>query len=385
MPLSVPQGLDLLKSVVTPSKHSSPSLLPSTPRSTSNPPAPTTSAQRNLSAFAPFDRDQFVGRLATFKAVFWGQLPEDVCEFEWARRGWIERRDRRRGVECGLCHASVQVVWDWNQLREKVLEDRRLLAEKNEENSVAKGGEKENETDENGIGESPAPGNHEKNRVENVVETGQWPNSDDDIFATGAADEEQGTALLLKYYTPLLSSGHKSKCPWASKSTDTTVLRLSPQLLSLSNLQSRLTSLSSILESFPSSNRTFLPKPLPASLPSSLTEFDPRTIQAGVAGWSGQILGKRGMLACGTCHRRVGLWTFTKEDGDSLNLIAEHKRYCPWVNAAVQTGMAGWEYVFALLEPKTSLGKRGREGEDGGDVKENRIKKLREMLKSLKK
>ena len=381
MPLSVPQALDLLKSAVTPSKPSSPSPVPSTPRSTSKAPAATTSTQRNLSAFAPFDRDQFVGRLATFKAVFWGQLPEEVCEFEWARRGWVERRDGRRGIECGLCHACVEVVWDWNRLREKVLEDRRMLAEKkDEENSVAEGGEKEN-----GIGEGPAPGNHAENGAENVMETGQLPKFDDDIFATGAADEDEGTTLLLKYYTPLLSSGHKSKCPWASKSTDTTVLRLSPQLLSLLNLQSRLTSLSAILGSFPSSERTFLPKPLPVSLPSSLTEFDPRIIQAGVAGWSGQILGKRGLLTCGTCHRRVGLWTYTKEDGDTLNLIAEHKRYCPWINAAVQTGMAGWEYVFASLEPKTSSSKRGREGEDEGEVKQNRIKKLREMLKSLKK
>ena len=53
---------------------------------------------------------------------------------------------------------------------------------------------------------------------------------------------------------------------------------------------------------------------------------------------------------------------------EELDLLAEHKRYCPWINEDVQTGMAGWEYVFNLVEPRGSskreLGRvRGWEGE----------------------
>jgi hypothetical protein len=44
------------------------------------------------------------------------RLPEELCELEWARREWVERRDGVRGVECGFCHGSVEVIWDWNQI-----------------------------------------------------------------------------------------------------------------------------------------------------------------------------------------------------------------------------------------------------------------------------
>jgi hypothetical protein len=369
MPPSVPQTLDLLKSALTPKPF--PSLAPSTPRSTSKPTAPQTPTQRNLSSFAPFDRDQLVGRLGSFKAVFWGQLPEELCELEWARRGWVERRDGVRGVECGLCHGSVEVIWDWNRLREK------RLAEKDGENGVE--GSAKNGTEGNGI-EEGGMGGHGVSGMEAVVQT----NSDDGPFATDASDEDHATSLLLKYYAPLLSSGHKPKCPWTLRTTDITVLRLPPSILSLANLQSRLPSLTEILPSFPSESQLTLPKPLPPTLPATLAEYDPRAIQAAIAGWSGQPLGKRGLLTCGTCHRRVGLWAFTNDE-EVLDLLAEHKRYCPWVNAGVQGELAGWEYIFALVEPKSALGKRGREDEGQGDVKGNRIKKLRDMLKSLKK
>jgi C3HC zinc finger-like/Rsm1-like len=368
MPPSVPQTLGLLKSAPTPKPSSS--TAPPTPRSTSKQPAPQTPTQRNLSSFAPFDHDQLVGRLGSFKAVFWGQLPEELCELEWARRGWVERRDGVKGVECGLCHGSVEVIWDWNRLREKRLE------EKNGENGV--GENAGNGVEGHGVEEGSLEG-HGVSGTEEMVQT----NSDGDLFATEATDDDHATSLLLKYYTPLLSSGHKHKCPWASRTADTTVLRLPPSILSLANLQSRLPALTEILSSFPSASQLILPKPLPPTLPATLADYDPRTIQAAVAGWVGQPLGKRGLLTCGTCHRRVGLWTFTNDE--VLDLLAEHKRYCPWINAGVQGGMAGWEYLFALLQPKSALGKRGREDEGQGDVKENRIKKLRDMLKSLKK
>jgi hypothetical protein len=378
---SVPRSLQLLKSALTRSKPSSSSTEPYPAHSSSNSPGPVTPTQRNLSSFAPFDRTQFVGRLASFKAVFWGQLPEELCELEWARRGWVERRDGKKGIECGLCHASVEVIWDWNRLRKGVLEERRLrVKHRSEGNGVTASG-----NPENGVEEGDAEVNRAGNEMEEVIQTWSSTNSDEDIFATDAADDDEATALLAKYYTPLLSSGHKLKCPWTTRSTDTTVLRLPPQLLSLLNLQSCLTSLSSIVESFPSQDRIFLPKLLPTTLPPSLSDYDPRAIQASVAGWSGQHLGKQGILTCATCHRRVGLWSFTKDDGETLDLIAEHKQYCPWINAAVQTGMAGWGYAFTLLEPKTILGKRGRDGEGEGEVKDNRIKKLRDKLKSLKK
>ena len=77
----------------------------------------------------------------------------------------------------------------------------------------------------------------------------------------------------------------------------------------------------------------------------------------------------------------MGLWLFT-ENSVALDLVAEHKRYCPWINASVQSGMAGWEYMISFLEPKGSS-KRTRD-DIGDDGKESRFKRLREMLKRVK-
>ena len=130
-------AIDPSKSTPTPSKPASPSSIPSTPSSPRSLSKSTgaTPTKRNLSSFAPWDRDQFVGRLASFKHVFWSQLPDELCELEWARRGWVERRDGKKGVECGLCHGNVEVIWDWNQLRESVLEQRQLQEESAVENA----------------------------------------------------------------------------------------------------------------------------------------------------------------------------------------------------------------------------------------------------------
>ena len=87
----------------------------------------------------------------------------------------------------------------------------------------------------------------------------------------------------------------------------------------------------------------------------------------------------------------MGLWLFKstsendddilKLDVESLDLIAEHKSYCPWINGQVQSGMAGWEYVYEAVEPRGTL-KRNRDGND--DEKESRFKRLRDMLKGIK-
>jgi C3HC zinc finger-like/Rsm1-like len=366
--MSTSENLDLLKSTLVPSKPGSPSSVSSTwstPRSTSRP-ALSTPTRRNLSSFAPWDRDQFVGRLSTFKDVFWSQLPEELCELEWSRRGWVERKGGRKGVECGLCLSKVEVIWDWNQLRESVLKQRQLQEEANED------GEKENGAKEN---ETEASGT-----LQQTIS-----NTNEDIYSKYPSNDTESTELLLQHYKPLLSSGHTAKCPWTSRTTDITVLRLPPNLLSLPSLISRLTTLTPVLPFLPSASRISTPKPLPEDLPASLTTYDPRVLQCGITGWSGSLLGTKGILTCSTCHRRVGLWLFTQEgklDEEKLDLLAEHKRYCPWINAGVQTGMAAWEYMVSLVEPRGS-GKRTRE--DDGDGKESRFKKLREMLKGVRK
>jgi hypothetical protein len=137
------------------------------------------------------------------------------------------------------------------------------LAERERENGVEESAE--NGVEGKGVEEGRMAG-HGASGMEQVVQ----PNSDDELFAAEATDDDHAASLLLKYYTPLLSSGHKPKCPWTSRTTDTTVLRLPPSTLSLANLKSRLQSLTEILPSFPSASQLTLPKPLPPTLPINL-------------------------------------------------------------------------------------------------------------------
>ena len=127
------------------------------------------------------------------------------------------------------------------------------------------------------------------------------------------------------------------KCPWRTRTTDLTVLRLPPASLSLPGLISRLSTLSLILPFLPDASQITWPKPLPETLAAALQDFDPRLVQVGIFGWSGSLLGDKGILTCATCHRRVGLWLFKsisetddnilKSDVEALDLIAEHKGY----------------------------------------------------------
>jgi len=379
------QNLELLKSLSTPSKSATPGTPSSAPspassaRSLSKGATPSTPTQRNSSSFAPWDRDQLVARLATFKDVLWSQLPEELCEIEWARRGWVERKDGKKGVECGLCKAQVEVIWNWDQLRERVIAERAKRQAEDQDESV------DEPVSEPDFTKSPTP-----------VPRNESPQGDEkDIYSNLSEDDSEASSLLLQHYKPLLSSGHTNKCPWSTRATELTILRLPPSQLTLPSLLSRLASLQSVLPFLPPSDRVVFPKPIPISLPSSLHDYDHRLLQAAITGWSGSLIGDRGLLVCSTCHRRVGLWLFTSPpssetslhwDEEPLDLLKEHKSYCPWINSSVQTGMAGWEYPFALFERKRE-GKRGRTDDDEGSLhgKESHFKRLREMLKGIKK
>jgi hypothetical protein len=309
-------------------------------------------------------------------------LPDELGELEWARRGWVEKRDGISGVTCDLCKATVEVIWDWERLRGKVLSER---AAKEEEREKEKETEKEKEqvngtnrtSDTNGTNSTSTP------------TTTQSSPTEDDLYSQ--CGDGTDSDLLLQHYKPLLSSGHTTKCPWSTRPADITVLRLPPPLLSISTLISRLNSLTPILSSFPPADRILTPKPLPISLPTSLADYDYRLLQAGITGWSGSLLGTRGLLTCTTCHRRVGLWLFMESgkendlglEDEPLDLIKEHKKYCPWINKDTQMmGMAGWEVLLSLLEPRKR--KLQEEGEEKHG-KESQLKRLREMLKGIRK
>jgi hypothetical protein len=94
-------------------------------------------------------------------------------------------------------------------------------------------------------------------------------------------------------------------------------------------------------------------------------------------GWQGHkhaTLGEQlGSVSCQACFRVLGLWLFkskeVNEAGDEvtgaamnkLDVVKEHRDYCPWQNAASQNGqrasvisststLAGWEIIVRILK-----------------------------------
>ena len=92
-------------------------------------------------------------------------------------------------------------------------------------------------------------------------------------------------------------------------------------------------------------------------------------------GWQAEGGHITGLATCEACFRRLGLWLFKTKpnpkdaaaEGDEasmscLDVVAEHRDYCPWINATSQSGggtprkgatavpeLAGWEVLLRVV------------------------------------
>jgi hypothetical protein len=64
--------------------------------------------RRVLGFFAPWDQDQFLGRLQTFTHEHFKSKPEAISEAEWAKRGWSCTAEETVGC-VGGCEARVVI------------------------------------------------------------------------------------------------------------------------------------------------------------------------------------------------------------------------------------------------------------------------------------
>jgi hypothetical protein len=86
-------------------------------------------------------------------------------------------------------------------------------------------------------------------------------------------------------------------------------------------------------------------------------------------GWDTVSDGTAGLVGCGACFRRLGLWMYKpKDNGDvtvytSLNVADEHMDYCPWIDKLAQSGTGrvnekladlrnGWQLVAEAVKVK---------------------------------
>ena len=106
-------------------------------------------------------------------------------------------------------------------------------------------------------------------------------------------------------------------------------------------------------------------------------EVNKVAFQMALSGWQGYTHDRLGVqlgsVSCQACFRVLGLWLFkskeVSEAGEEvegglmnrLNIVTEHRDYCPWRNAASQNGLkatskeassalAGWQVVLRVLK-----------------------------------
>lgn len=92
-------------------------------------------------------------------------------------------------------------------------------------------------------------------------------------------------------------------------------------------------------------------------------------ITLALFGWDTVSDGTAGLVGCGACFRRLGLWLYKpKENGDitvynTLEVANEHMEYCPWINGHAQSGTgkptekrvdlrSGWELLAQAVRVK---------------------------------
>lgn len=319
--------------------------------------------ERKLPNFAPWDRGQFLDRLKTFRHVDkWMGKPDAVNEVQWAKRGWSCAGKER--VKCvGGCGKEVVVKLenDWN-----------VDEEPNDEGSA----------------------------------------EDDQDWRKDA--EEQ----LVERYVELITSGHDGGCLWRRRGCDgielaqfwmffelielalDTIHRLplAHQNTALTNLRLRYESLAAMSTELPSNISTppsvdpaklsdqassFLVSPsqpsatpITSANPETQAPIDAPALMLAVFGWQAEPSTIQGLASCAACFRRLGLWLFkpnsrpSSPDGSSpsmarLDAVAEHREYCPWINASSQGGgsnethqnppqtstadLAGWELLLRAI------------------------------------
>ncbi|KAK8045590.1 hypothetical protein PG993_005614 [Apiospora rasikravindrae] len=279
--------------------------------------------------YCPSDRGQLIKRLATFQELTeWTPKPDKVNEIEWAKRGWI--CSGKETVRCSLCNKEL------------------------------------------------------------VVNTSKRDSEGKDVSVL--AGSEFAEALVKKFAEQIVEA-HQEDCLWRRRGCDAIPelrqrydeLCIRPAFLPYDfNLRlPHSMQLQTIKAQLPP--KFFTDPPPPKTIPPT-TKPNDVALALAVAGWQGLSNARIGQVpnsaSCTTCLRRLGLWMFksrevnpdTKEviipaPMDHLDLVREHRFFCPWRNAASQKNPGSniaeaedkmaWEILLQTLRNSAYLRSQG--------------------------
>ncbi|CZS92808.1 uncharacterized protein RAG0_03310 [Rhynchosporium agropyri] len=283
--------------------------------------------------YAPWDRTEFLKRLKSFSNLTdWTPKPVRVNEVEWAKRGWVCKKSER--VRCSHCNVEILV-----KLNKKEVDGK-----------------------------------------EEAVYVAQ--NIED---------------ALVDKYVELIVTSHDESCLWRQRGCDDSIFRLplNHAPTTIEKLRDRYNELlvRSQTLPYPFNMRTpegfdldlvlsylppdfFVPPASATQTSHAPAEVNKVAFMMALFGWQGHTherLGTQlGSVSCQACFRVLGLWIFRSKEVneageeiagavvDRLDVIKQHRDYCPWQNSASQNGkkptksstssMAGWEIVLRVLK-----------------------------------
>lgn len=251
-------------------------------------------------AYAPWDRAAFLERLRSYSVDKWSAKPALVNEVVWAKRGWVCTEKNR--VRCTVCMKEMVV----------------------------------------------------KVEVDEEV------------------DPDTARAIVERYGTMIISE-HEDSCLWKKRGCDETIyrLQLANPTVSRPAFTERYSSLIRVRNEIPPSLSH--PEIDLCSIKHSSEDTDngpifESAVILALFGWQNEDPGIPSLVTCSACFRRLGLWLFRKkakaddimdEDSDDgeeeasvsrLDVIGEHREYCPWINAASQGKEEGWKMLLQVLQ-----------------------------------
>lgn len=217
---------------------------------------------------------------------------------------------------------------------------------------------------------------------------------------------------LVDKYVELIVTSHDEDCLWRKRGCDDSIFKLplSHAPTTVQTLRERYDELCLRKDTLPYQFNlkipdtfhldtiiSYLPPDFFTKPPPSTqdTEVNKTALTLALFGWQGHTHSRLGVqlgsISCTACFRVLGLWLFkskavstTGEETEGpivncLNVVKEHRDYCPWSNAISQNGkgrsstsnLAGWEIVLRVLKNEYYLKhsgdvdkekERGREG-----------------------
>lgn len=309
--------------------------------------------------FNPWDRYQFLDRLESFRDVSqWSSKPSSINEVAWAKRGW--RCIGQERVGCNACGKERVVL-----LRSSDPGIRRVK-DQDEDNNAQR---------QLVGGRSALVQTADRRDGNNRSE--QEANARDQANETDLDDMLTNDSPIVRAYVHLVISEHRVECLWRERGCDDFIFHISmpSSQQTLERLQVRTRALLHTIGQNPPD--LVLPNLLLSSdsgssrpLGSILGEVvEPARVEAcaqmALFGWQALETPSEGLINCKTCFRRVGLWLFSKMGAEqcpsisfiqAFDPIAEHRDYCPWVNANSQSGFViasskepAWQTAFRQL------------------------------------